>query len=49
MSHATKIILRVILNSNKSAVKEKLSDEQSGCKPGKGTRNATLRLRAIIE
>ena len=49
MSHVTKIILRVILNRNKTTIREKLSDEQFGYKPGKGTRNATLCLRAIIE
>ena len=42
-------ILRVILNRNKTNIREKLSDEQFGYKPGKGTRNATLCLRAIIE
>ena len=30
MSHVTKIILRVVLNRNKSICKEKLSDEQFG-------------------
>ena len=49
MSHVTKIILRVILNRNKTTIRENLSDEQFGYKPGKGTRNATLCLRAIIE
>ena len=49
MSHVTKIILHVILNRNKTTIREKLSDEQFGYKPGKGTRNATLCLRAIIE
>ena len=49
MSHVTKIILRVMLNRNKSAIREKLSDEQLGYKPGKGMRNAILCLRAIID
>ena len=49
MSHVTKIILRVMPNRNKSTFREKLSDEQFGYKPGKGTRNATLCLRAIME
>jgi len=49
MSHVTKIILRVLLNRNKSIFREKLSDEQFGYKPGYGTRNATLCLRAIME
>ena len=49
MSHVTKIILGVILNRNKSTIREKLWNEQFGYKPGKGTRNATLCLRAIIE
>ena len=45
MSHVTKIILRVVLNRNKSIFREKLSDEQFRNKPGKGTRNATLCFR----
>ena len=49
MSHVTKIILRVVLNRNKSLFREELSDEQFGYKPGKGTRNATLCLRTIME
>ena len=49
MSHVTKIILRVMLNRNKSTIREKVSDEQFGYKPGKGTRNANLCLRAIID
>ena len=38
-----------MLNRNKSTTREKLSDKQFGYKPGKGSRNATLYLRAIIE
>ena len=49
MSHVTRIILRVVLNRNKSIFREKLSDEQFGYKPGKGMRNATLCLRKIME
>ena len=49
MSHESKIILRVMLNRNKSAIREKLSDEQYGYKPGKGTRNVIFRLRATID
>ena len=49
ISHVTKIILRLILNRNKTTIREKFSDEQFGYKPGKGTRNAPLCLRAIIE
>ena len=49
MSHVPKIMLRVILNRNRTTIREKLLDEQFGYKPGKGTRNATLCLRAIIE
>ena len=49
MSHVTKIILRAMLNRNKCTIREKLSDEQFGYKPGKGTRDAILCLRAIID
>ena len=49
MSHVTKIILRAMLNRNKCTIREKLSDEQFGYKPGKGTRDAILCLRVIID
>ena len=49
MSHVTKIILRLVLNRNRSIFREKLSDEQFGYKPGKGMRNATICLKAIME
>ena len=48
MSHIKKIILRVVLNRNKSIFREKLSDEQFGYKPEKGTKNATLCVRTIM-
>ena len=49
MSHVTKIILRVMLNRNKKIMREKIADEQFGYKPGKGTRNAILCLKTLIE
>ena len=39
--------MRVILNWNKSTIREKLSDKQLEYKPGKGTRNAIRCLKTI--
>ena len=49
MSHVTKIILRVMLNRNKGTIRVKLSDERFGYKPRKGTRNAILCLKLILD
>ena len=49
MSHVTKIMLRMLLNRMKQKLRSKLSDEQFGYQPGKGTRNATFCLRMLAE
>ena len=49
MSHVTKIVLRVLLNRMKQKLRSKLSDEQFGYQPGKGTRNAIFCLRMLAE
>ena len=47
MSHVTKIVIRVLLNRMKQKLRSKLSDEQFGYQPRKGTRNAILCLRML--
>ena len=49
MSHVTKIVLRVLLNRMKQKLRSKLSDEQFGYQPGKGTRNAIVGLRMLAK
>ena len=49
MSHVTKIILKVELNRVKESIRETLSKEQFGYRPGKGTRNAIFCLRTLTE
>ena len=49
MSHVTKIVLRVMLSRSKSAIMDRVSDEQFGYRPGKGTRNGILCLRILLE
>ena len=49
MSHVTKIILKVELNRVKDSIRETLSKEQFGYRPGKGTRNAIFCLRTLTE
>ena len=49
MSHITKIVLRILMNRNKRRINEAISDVQFGYKSGKGTRNAVLCLRMIME
>ena len=49
MSHITKIILRILMKRNKRRINEAILDVQFGYKSGKGTRNAVLCLRMIVE
>ena len=49
MSHVMKIILRVVLNRIKDTIRRELSEDQFGYRPGKGTRNAILCLRSLME
>ena len=49
MSHILKIILRILMNRNKRRINEAISDVQCGYNSGKGTRNAVLHLRMIME
>ena len=44
-----KIILWILMNSNKRRINEAISEGQFGYKSGKGTRNAVLCLRMIME
>ena len=49
MSHVTKRVFRVLLNRMKQKLRSKLSDEQFGYQPEKGTRNAVFCLRMLAE
>ena len=49
ISHITKSILRILMNWNKRRINEAISDVQLGYKSDKGTRNAVLCLRMIME
>ena len=49
MSHITKIILRILMNRNKRRINEAISDVQFDYISGKGTMNAVLCLRMIME
>ena len=49
MCHITKVFLRVELSRIKGPIREIMSDEQFSYRPGKGTRNAILCLKTIIE
>ncbi|KAI5717312.1 hypothetical protein M8J77_003669 [Diaphorina citri] len=49
LSHASKILLNIVKNRLKSKVDQHLSDDQFGFRTGKGTREAILALRQILE
>ena len=49
MSQLTKIILKVILNRIRSKIQNEIAEVQYGFMQGKGTRNAILIVRSIIE
>uniref|UniRef100_A0A8D8RMY9 Craniofacial development protein 2 n=1 Tax=Cacopsylla melanoneura TaxID=428564 RepID=A0A8D8RMY9_9HEMI len=49
LSHASKILLNIIKNRLRDKVEERLDDDQFGFRRGKGTREAILALRQILE
>ena len=49
MSHATKVLLKVILERNKAKIDGEISDNQSGFRRGMGTREGIFNLRTINE
>jgi exonuclease III len=48
VSHASKILLRIILNRIKTKTEQELPDEQAGFRPGRGTRDQITNLRVIM-
>ena len=49
MSHVTKILLRIIMMRVRNKIKPEIAEEQCGFVEGKGTSNAILKLRTLIE
>jgi len=49
MAHAAKILVKIICTRIESIVEKELSDDQFGFRRNKGTREATLSLRILIE
>ena len=49
MSHVTKLVLRVIMNRLTGRTVSYISDVQYGSMPDRGTRNAILVLRRLVE
>jgi len=48
VSHASKILLKIILNRIKQKTEDELPDEQAGFRPGRGTRDQITNLRIIM-
>ena len=48
VSHASKVLLKVILNRIQTKTEHELPDEQAGFRPGRGTRDQTTNLRIIM-
>jgi len=48
-SHASKILLRILLNRMKFAAEEQIADIQMGFRQGVGTRDQIFKLRIIME
>lgn len=48
VSHASKILLKVILNRMKLKTEQEVPDEQAGFRPGRGTRDQITNLRIIM-
>ena len=49
MSHVTKVLLKVILQRNKTKIDVEISETQSGFRKGRGTREGIFNLRTINE
>ena len=49
MSHVMKALLKIILARNETKVEAEISENQSGFRPGKGTREGIFNLRIIIQ
>ena len=49
MSHATKLVLRVLINRLRAKSHMEISQVQYGFMPDRGTRNAIVVLRRLVE
>jgi hypothetical protein len=49
MSHITKILLKILLERNKTKINKEISEEQFGFRPQNGTREAIFCMRLMIE
>ena len=49
MSHGMKDLLKIILDRNEKKLEAEISENQSGSRPGKGTREGIFNLRIIIQ
>ena len=49
MSHITKLLLKILLERNKTRINREVSDEQFGFRPQFGTREGIFCLRMLIE
>ena len=48
VSHASKVLLKVILNRIQAKTEQEIAPEQAGFRPGKGTRDQVTNLRIIM-
>src|ERR1700761_6144633 len=48
VSHASKVLLKVILSRIQHTTKQELPDEQAGFRPGRGTRDQITNLRVLM-
>ena len=49
VSHASKVLLQIILERIRAKVETELSDKQSGFRPGRGTRDHLANLRVVCK
>ena len=49
MSHVMKALLKIILDRNEKKLEAEISENQTGFRPGKGTREGILNLMTIIQ
>ena len=49
MSHVMKALLKIILDRNEKKLEAEISENQTGFRPGKGTRERILNLTTTIQ
>ena len=49
VSHASKILLKIILGRIHQKIETEISDEQAGFRPGRGTRDQIINLRILMQ